>query len=454
MRNIHTSLLLSVFLILINTVPSMHAMTIDPKDKALFDALRSGQDLPTIKDLVSKGANVDAIDGGLKNTALHIAIEEEVDNEIIKYLVDQTSNIDAEDCNQKTPLYYAISSGFDQSVIQYLVEHGADVNAEKSGQIPLYGAIKSAKWDTTDKNEKNIQYLVKKEANLKFQNEDGETPLYYAIDRKAKESIVKLLISKDNVNLANKQGNYSLHLAIKKKMPLSLIKNLVAAGANINQPDHNNDTPLHIASTRGSLKIIKYLVDRGADEKAKGKNNDTVLHRLDQEKNTKEIIKYFVDEKGVDIDAVNNDGDTALHLSATRGYQHPTLHLIDQGAKLDIKNNKGQTPLEASEAISSRSAMTDLLKAGKRLVNPVSPLASPVPPLDTTSNSNNNSNLGKTLVVVVGIFGLGIIIFRVTRPEEEKAPQKDRTSTVQKGKRKKAERQGEEKSIDKKKNDR
>ena len=142
----------------------------------------------------------------------------------------------------------------------------------------------------------------------------------------------------------------------------------------------------------------------------------TIVHIINYKHLDHQYSPNLTSIKTYDITNHNSNFCIKIFLSKTR-YSRVSER------KLDIKNNKGQTPLEASEAISSRSAMTDLLKAGKRLVNPVSPLASPVPPLDTTSNSNNNSNLGKTLVVVVGIFGLGIIIFRVTRPEEEKAPQ-------------------------------
>jgi hypothetical protein len=53
-------------------------------------------------------------------------------------------------------------------------------------------------------------------------------------------------------------------------------------------------------------------------------------------------------EKGVDVNAANADGNTALHASAARGYDSVVKYLVGKGAKLDVKNKRGQTPLAAA----------------------------------------------------------------------------------------------------------
>jgi uncharacterized protein len=66
---------------------------------------------------------------------------------------------------------------------------------------------------------------------------------------------------------------------------------------------------------------------------------------------------------GVDVNAVNADGNTALHFVAGRGYDTVVRYLVERGARLDARNKKGQTPLAALMATArSRQSTIDLLK--------------------------------------------------------------------------------------------
>jgi ankyrin repeat protein len=49
-------------------------------------------------------------------------------------------------------------------------------------------------------------------------------------------------------------------------------------------------------------------------------------------------------EKGADINAMNENGDTALHLAANEAV---IRFLVKQGANLEARNWGGETPLEA-----------------------------------------------------------------------------------------------------------
>ena len=54
-------------------------------------------------------------------------------------------------------------------------------------------------------------------------------------------------------------------------------------------------------------------------------------------------------EAGVDINAVDGHGQTALHGAALKGYDEVVQFLRRTGAKLDIKDQRGFTPLDAAE---------------------------------------------------------------------------------------------------------
>jgi hypothetical protein len=48
----------------------------------------------------------------------------------------------------------------------------------------------------------------------------------------------------------------------------------------------------------------------------------------------------------VDINAFNTNGATAIHSAVQRGAEKVVKYLADNGAKLDMKNKQGRTPLD------------------------------------------------------------------------------------------------------------
>jgi hypothetical protein len=77
-------------------------------------------------------------------------------------------------------------------------------------------------------------------------------------------------------------------------------------------------------------------------------------------------------EFGGNIHAANDDGDTALHMAAWLGWDIVVQFLVDNGAKLDVINKKGQTPLkmtsahvgefQGSDAVTERTSTAALLR--------------------------------------------------------------------------------------------
>jgi ankyrin repeat protein len=58
-----------------------------------------------------------------------------------------------------------------------------------------------------------------------------------------------------------------------------------------------------------------------------------------------EAMKLCLDH-GADVDAFNANGQTALHRAAQRGADKIVQFLADRGAKLDMKDKQGRTPLD------------------------------------------------------------------------------------------------------------
>src|SRR6185436_11189726 len=59
-------------------------------------------------------------------------------------------------------------------------------------------------------------------------------------------------------------------------------------------------------------------------------------------------------EAGADINAVNDAGQTALHFAVTGREDGFVRFLAEHGARLDLKDRQGRTPLDAALAVGGR----------------------------------------------------------------------------------------------------
>jgi hypothetical protein len=56
-------------------------------------------------------------------------------------------------------------------------------------------------------------------------------------------------------------------------------------------------------------------------------------------------------ELGTDVNAVNEDGMTALHMAAEKGYDERVQFLLDNGARLDLKDRSNRLPIDVAEGV-------------------------------------------------------------------------------------------------------
>ena len=62
---------------------------------------------------------------------------------------------------------------------------------------------------------------------------------------------------------------------------------------------------------------------------------------------TLNIKESDIEEEETDVDAKNDDGDTALHLASRAGDMTTARTLLEKGADIAIENNSGETALDA-----------------------------------------------------------------------------------------------------------
>jgi hypothetical protein len=119
-------------------------------------------------------------------------------------------------------------------------------------------------------------------------------------------------------------------------------------------------TPLMRAAKNGDAAAMRLLLENGADPSIAQKNHTTALmlaaglgrgqgvfakdYATDRE--MLEAVKLLV-ARGVDVNAVNDNGQMAMHF-AVRVSDDIVRFLAANGAKLDVKDKQGRTPLDAA----------------------------------------------------------------------------------------------------------
>ena len=96
----------------------------------------------------------------------------------------------------------------------------------------------------------------------------------------------------------------------------------------------------------GHLKIVKYLVEEvGMNPEIRDRNRNTPLHYASWSGQLK-IVKYFVEEAKVDTEPRDEKGDTPLHDASCQGYLEIVKYFIQHDVDTSIKNIYGHTFLD------------------------------------------------------------------------------------------------------------
>jgi ankyrin repeat protein len=247
--------------------------------------------------------------------------------------------------------------------VKALVESGADVNQLCAGDksSPLVIAVSNGHYEVG-------KYLVEHGGNPNLANVDGLTPLYAAIDMQYAP-----------VSWAPNP------LTVQEKVTyLELMTVLLDRGADPNakiarklwfRPTSHNQqwistvgsTAFWRAAQAADVPAMKLLVAHGADPKIATTGGTTplmVASGLGFAGNFSQTAaegwlpaaKYCL-QLGLDINATDGQGYTALHGAAYVGDNELVTYLVDHGAKLDARNRMGWSVTDMANAPSLRSSV-------------------------------------------------------------------------------------------------
>jgi ankyrin repeat protein len=370
------------------------ANALDPAgEPPLWAAVRSGS-LDSAKTLAERGASLDFKDAS-QQTTLMLAVRED-HPAIVKFLVDRGADVNAKTRVGQTPGWTLPNSvpGFGHGI--GIIRGGLP---ERGSRYLIPGGLSPLLYAARDGRTESAKILVAAGADLKQTDPNGITPLLMAITNDHMETAGYLVDKGSDINVVDWYGRTPLWSAVEvrnmdvdnsqftngvdREPVLALIKVLLDKGADPNirlkevppirrfilpttgslaWVDFTGQTPFLTAALSGDVTVMKLLLAHGADPKITTFGGTTALMAAaginwvyaqtydEGQPALLEAVKLCV-ELGMSVNDVNSMGLTAMDGAANRGSDEIIKYLFEKGAKLDVKDKEGRTPLNWAEGV-------------------------------------------------------------------------------------------------------
>ena len=361
---------------------------VDAGETPLMHAARAGS-VDAVKVLAKAGADLNAKETWNGQTALMWAAAEG-HAPVIETLIEFGADIKARSNAGTTPFMFAVRKG-DMASVKAMLAAGADVNEKRTDlATPLLVAIINGYEDI-------VELLLDKGADPNA--EGGSTELtVQGMRAKPQKIVLKTPSFREQLRDIGSEGGNGKNNTFGKPLQaaihvanwhisdefisanvdrLRIIKSLVAHGADVNGRNTDMEprwsgaryrhrlvgaTPFLFAAQVADVEAMRLLLKLGADPKINTGVNITPLMAAAgiswasnqdraSEEQVLEAVKLLVEELGADVNFVADTGETAMHAAAYRGANSVVQYLFDKGAKLDVVDKSGRTPLTIAEGV-------------------------------------------------------------------------------------------------------
>jgi len=362
---------------------------------ALYAAVAESADVGLVKKLIAAGANVNAALASGETAIMQAARLGSV--ETVRALLEAGADPNRSEINGgQTALMWAAAERHPQ-VTKELVDHKADVNAQsKTGFTALMFAARG--------DAESARILLAGGANPNATTKDwGQTALIIASTMGQTDVVQALMDKGADPNIRDTNGFVAVHAAVRdsqygedaaqRAAAVATLKVLLKHGADPNIRLHQEGkqtaqapnevtfegaTAIALAAEVNNLEAVKVLVEAGGDPNIPNANGMTPLvfaagggtdeqrpRPQDERAMAVQTVRYLV-EHGADVNAAGDFGWTALHMAAYQGLNDVIEYLVSKGAKTEVFDELGQTPLSASMAILTKEAGARRLQIPRR----------------------------------------------------------------------------------------
>jgi uncharacterized protein len=348
-----------------------------------------------VRLLLDRGAAIEATDAAYHQTALMVAVREH-HPAVVRLLVERGANVETQTRvgqtprwtlpnsvpgfshgvgivrgglpergsrapipGGMTPLLYAARDGRLESV-RILVDAGADLErTDANGITPLLSAI-------TNNHVPVAHYLIARGADIHAVDWYGRTPLWGAVETRNMDvdnaTFVNSIDREPFVGLIRELLERGADPDVRTKEVPPIRRTFLRATGSLSWVDFTGQTPFLTAALAGDVTVMRLLLAHGADPHIATFAGTTALMAAagvnwvyDQtyDEGPEALLEavQLCWELGLDVNAVNSMGIRAVHGAANRGSDDIIGFLVEKGARLDVADNEGRTPLTWAEGV-------------------------------------------------------------------------------------------------------
>ncbi|KAI1420286.1 ankyrin, partial [Xylaria sp. FL1777] len=298
--------------------------------------------------------------------------------ETVSNLLATGVDVDVEDCLQTTPLMYAALAGH-ADIVHLLLHSGADpsrvcrrerttlhracekghttvvreivsssrniaVNAIDGGS----GRFSALMWAIYFENSEIVKHLLTRkdiDPNIKQPGPYEYNALHQSVVNGSID-IARLLLSDKRVAIEASDSSKQTALTLASSCGYGeIVSLLIEKGANTDARDIYDGPPLLRAVDENALECVRVLVEHGADHSFKDFHGRGILHGCAI--NARGTIMRYLLKNLTDLDpnAQGDGGETPLHDAVRRNAEAVVRVLLEYGARTDIEDAHGKTPL-------------------------------------------------------------------------------------------------------------
>ncbi|XP_062861971.1 ankyrin repeat domain-containing protein 50 [Trichomycterus rosablanca] len=295
----------------------------------------------TVNRMLFWGAAVDGIDGEGRTALCLAAAKGSI--EVVQTLLDRGLDENHKDDLGWTPLHAAACEGH-RSVCAILTEKGSMARVgelDVEGRTPLILAAQEGHCST-------VKLLLDRKSPINHRDYDGHSALSAAALQGHGEVVELLLKRGADTDVRDAEGRPLLYLLVLEgHLNISTLL-IEKGGVSLESKDAEGRTALHVAAWHGDLNAIGLLLRYGADPNSLDSDGRPPLHSVAWRGHVG-AGKLLLKARGIKIDlACKTQGATALSIAAQEGHTEIVAMLMEKGAKPDLVDRYGRSPVKVA----------------------------------------------------------------------------------------------------------
>lgn len=202
--------------------------------------------------------------------------------------------------------------------------------------------------------------------NVEKKGYNGMRPLAYAACY-GHASVVELLLTEGaSVDATDESGCTALQSAANSGQA-AVVEKLISAGAKLEVVNNEGWTPLLDASANNRPAVVAALLKAGASMEATDGCGQTALHfAVDYGDEAVEVVEKLI-AGGAKVDVANKFGGTPLVRAAQEGYVQVVQALLKGGASVELQDSDGNTALHWAAGSGHAAVVEKLRDAGAKV---------------------------------------------------------------------------------------